>query len=365
MSTDDLSGVQLTIREIPPEMLMSIKQEEVQKDASFSGEPVCEKNIHWMFHLAGFSLFRSKRWYIKWTFPILFCLCIIGANFCPLWYPYYYVNQAEVWTIDMILISIVYMRMLYLNTKWESVSCFEHIGISKVSNSVTFIFYILFQLYWFYFAIIMFMKHSAPNPLTQLGNAYMSTAWYFFFTTAGALYYFICTKLLQRAIAIKLWLSTLTKDSITLDEFYVQYNTHFKSAMRLSKNWNSIIFLGFLLLTVHVPIDLLSIIVDGNMYDIPGAIIKGLALAWYLYCICLVNDYDGLVVSHLYKQRMFRLEDMQMIEQYTNRRRIGLNFYGIQINTKFIMKVILLVLNVILPAAYGLIRKFIMKSSDS
>jgi hypothetical protein len=101
------------------------------------------------------------------------------------------------------------------------------------------------------------------------------------------------------------------------------------------------------------------------MKDIPGAIIKGLALGWYLYCICNLNDYDGRVVSHLYKQRMFALEDMQMIEQYTARRKLGLDFYGIQINTSFIMKVLLLLLNVIVPAVYSLVKKFIMKSSDS
>jgi hypothetical protein len=360
------NGIQLTVRRNRHEFLTSINTDTVHKDSSFSGDhPACEKNLTWMLAATGITLFRSKKWYIKYTFPTLFSLWIAVACFCPLWYPTYYINQAEIWTIDMIIIFCVYLTMLYLQTFWESVNLFEHIGISVFSNRISFVFYILFQVYWLYFAIIQFNLHSTPIVYIQVGNVVMSAAWYFFFTTAGALYYFVCTKLLQRAQAIKLWLSTLKQNSITIDEFYIQYNKHCKSAMNLSNNWNFIIFLGFLLLTIHIPIDLISIIVDGNMKDIPGAIIKGLALGWYLYCICILNDFDGRVVSHLYKQRMFGLEDMQMIEQYASRRKLGLDFYGIQINTSFIMKIILLLLNVIVPAAYSLIKKFILKSSES
>jgi hypothetical protein len=360
------TSIEITVRRIRHECLQSINPDAVQKDSSFNGiQPACEKNFKWMLAVTGISLFRHTKWYIKFTFPILFSLWIAFACFCPLWYPTYYINQAEVWTIDMIIIFCVYNTMLYLQTMWSSINLFEHIGISSFSNRISLFFYILFQIYWLYFAIIQFSLHSTPTFIIQLGNVVMSTAWYFFFTTSGALYYFVCTKLLQRAQSIKLWLSTLNQNSISIDEFYIQYNKQCKSAINLSKNWNFIIFLGFLLLTIHVPIDLISIIVDGNMKDIPGAIIKGLALGWYLYCICNLNDYDGRVVSHLYKQRMFALEDMQMIEQYTARRKLGLDFYGIQINTSFIMKVLLLLLNVIVPAVYSLVKKFIMKSSDS
>lgn len=341
-------------------LFMSIDKSVVQKDASISGPlPICEKNIHWMLHITGLSLFTHSKWYIKYI-PFIFSSWILVACFCPLWYPTYYLNQAEVWTTDMILIFFVYNRFFYLKKYWSSVYFSENIGISRSSNIITMMFYILFQLYWLYFAIIMFNRHSSLTFTIQFGNCIMSGAWFFFFSTAGALYYFICSKLLQRSMAIKLWLTTL-KGSVDLVKFYDEYDFHFKIAMNFSRNWNSIIFLGFLLLTIHVPIDLISIIVDGNLYDIPGALIKALALSWYLYCICLLNDYDGLVVSHLYKQRLYSLEEMQMIEQYTSRRRLGLNFYGIQINTSFIMKILLLLLNVIVPAAYSFIKKFVFK----
>lgn len=254
--------------------------------------------------------------------------------------------------------------MMFLHKKWYHVHCYENIGIPKISHSISFLFYILFQVYWLYSAILQFYKHRTPSVLIQLGNIYMSTAWYFFFTTAGALYYFICSKLLQRAQAIRLWLTTLDSNYKYACRFYIEYNKHCKASMNLSKNWNLIIFMGFLLLTFHVPVDLLSIIVDGNLFEIPGAIIKGLALAWYLYCICNLNDFDERVVSHLYKQRIFGLEDMQMIEQYTARRRVGLDFYGIQINTAFVMKVLLLLLNLIIPASYSLIKKFVLKDKN-
>ena len=324
--------------------------------------PVPERNLHWMLFLAGIrSNCCSKKW-IRWIFPVLINLCLAGACFVLLWYPAYYVNQAIVWTADMVLIWIVHSYLLFLQSKWDVSSCFELNEIGGLANGISLTFYTLFMAYWLYFAFIMFSIHKEQNVYIQIGNVYMSVAWFFFFSNAAALYYFICTKLLQRASSAKEWIMSLGRRRPSLEEFYVDYNYHCKKIRRFGVHWNFIVFLGFLLLTLHVPIDLISILYDKNYYDIPGAVVKGFALAWYLYCICSLDDLEGRVVSTLYKERLFGLEDLQMIEKYVEFRGIGLNFYGIRINTGFIMKVVILVSNFIIPTVYALLEGIVLKT---
>lgn len=323
--------------------------------------PTPEKNLHWMLWLTGISCFRSRNFCVKWCFPILINIWIGGACFVILWYPSYYINQAVVWTTDMVLIWIVHSYLLFLTSKWDVSSCFELNEISKLTNRITLLFYWFFMGYWLYFAFIMFSIHNEKDILIQLGNTYMSTAWFFFFSNAAALYYFVCTKLLQRANSAKLWITTLGKKNPSLDQFYIDYNFHCKKIRRFGIHWNFIVFLGFLLLTLHVPIDLISIIYEKNYYDIPGAIVKGFALAWYLFCICSLDDLESRVVSTLYKERLYSLEDLQMIEKYIEFRGLGLDFYGLRINTAYIMKIVIFISNFIIPTAYAFLQGFILK----
>lgn len=362
-------GLQIRVADISGSLTISARQSQPSTDYKAKPEalmPICEKNLRWMLAGTALSCFRSRYPGIRWTIPLLSNLCIAGSCFVIVWYPSYYINQAIVWTVDTVLIWIVHSYILFLQSRWDVSSCFDILEIPRWVNRITLIFYWAFIVYWAYFAGIMFSIHSSVDGskegtwyiLQQLGNVYMSTAWWFFFSTAGALYYFICAKLFQRSMEIQSWLLQLKQSHPPLEEFYRMYNYHCKKIRRFGAHWNFIIFLGFILLTLHVPIDLLSIIVDKNYYDIPGAVIKGLALAWYLFCICHLNDLEGRVVSTLYKERVYSLEDIQMIEKYIEYRGIGLDFYGIRINTGFIMKVVLLVLNFIVPTAYAVLSKW-------
>jgi hypothetical protein len=327
-------------------------------DISTAIVPACERSLTWMFWATGLPLARGRLLVI----PILLNAWLIGASLSMAWYPNYYLNQSEVWTADIALIWIVYSKMIWLQSRWAAVSCYESVEIPRWANRITKAFYWLFMVYWAYFAVIMFATHNESDALIQFKNTYMSIAWYLFFSVAALLYYFICVKLLQRGIAIHQWLESMKATMPTIDDFYATYNDHCKSTGRFSKNWNLIVFVGFLLLSFHVPIDLLSIFIDQNYYDIPGAIIKIAALSWYLYCICQLNDYNQRVISFLYKHRAYPLAEMQMIEQYVQRRHIGLDFYGIQINTATIMKGLLLILNLVVPALYGVIKKVVLRA---
>lgn len=317
--------------------------------------PSCEIHVKRMFYLPCLGFFRSKRWWIKWTFPLAANLILLGACFSPLWFPNYYLNQTEVWVTDLAIVWVVHTFILYLQQRWQISNCFEVAELPRWQNGITMFFYIAFMLYFFYYTGIQFYNHFEPDAGKVIMILYMATAWYIYFTTAASLYYFICCKLLQRALSVKEWL--LTAGSLELNTFYTQYNEHCKAVRRFAVHWNFVIFLGFLLLTFHIPIDLLSVLVDKNYQDVPGAVVKGLALAWYLYCICSLNNLEGQVVSHLYKARRFSLDDLKVLERYIVYRGLGLDFYGIKINTGAIMKVVILLANLAVPTLYALLKK--------
>lgn len=217
------------------------------------------------------------------------------------------------------------------------------------------IFYVLYLIYWLYFAIIQFSTHSQNNVLIQVGNTLMSTAWFFFFTTAAVLYYFICVKLSQRADNIRMWLKTIKNKKPDLDTFYLEYNFHYKRIRIFGSYWNLLIFVGFLLLTIHIPIDLISILVNKYYYDTFGLVVKLSSLLWYLWRICELNEYESYIVSFLYKHRIYSTEQIEELEKYFNYRPLGLDFYGIKINKAFIIKIVLLVLNLVVPTLYALL----------
>ena len=317
--------------------------------------PDCERNVKRMFYLPCLGFFRSKRKWVKWTFPLIANLVLLGACFSPLWYPNYYLNQTEVWTTDLVIVWIVHSFLLYLQQRWEISNCFEIVNIPKWQDRISMTFYIFFMVYWAYYTGIQFYNHYEPDAGKIIMTLYMGLAWYIYFTTAASLYYFICCKLLQRAFCVKEWLGTVGNQ--TIDTFYIQYNEHCKAVRRFALHWNFVIFLGFLLLTFHIPIDLVSVIVDKNYQDVPGGIIKTLALSWYLYCICLLNNLEGQVISHVYKARVYTLDDMKVLERYVSYRGLGLDFYGIKINTGWVMKVVILLVNLAVPTLYAVLKK--------
>jgi hypothetical protein len=314
--------------------------------------PTCEKHITNMFKVTLIPLINTK--YYKYI-PSIVLLLLAGAVFSPIYYPNYYSYQPELYSIDLGIIIIVYSYLLYLYLNWDKNSCFEHTPVNKLNEFTSMGFYILFMIYWLYDAIIQFINHADNNILIQIGNIFMSSAWFIYFSTSSLLYYFICIKLAQRKQSINNWLKNLKKNRPPLLEFYNEYKTHHKAIKVFRKNWNFIILLGFIILTYHIPIDLFSIIFIHKYTDITGIIVKTAGLCWYTYQICTLNDIDDKLISYLYKHNLYNTEEMNSIEKYTKYHELGLNFYGIKINGSFIIKTGLLFINLIIPTIYALV----------
>jgi hypothetical protein len=346
-------------KELNNNEIVTIKLETEKKQESY---PRCELIINKMFWLTLLPVIKMKsKNPVRYIIPVLVNVILGSASFCMLYYPSYYPTQGEVWTTDMIIAWFTYNYMIYLFTKWDQAQCAEAINVSSAVNRISLLFYWLYIIYWFYFAVIQFSTHNEPSILIQLGNTLMSTAWFFFFTIMSVLYYFICIKLSQRSNKINEWLKGLKEIKPGINEFYSQYNTHYRSVKHLAKYWNVLIFVGSLLLTFHVPIDLISIIYKQYYYDIYGLIIKLASLLWYLWRICELNENEQYIVSYLYKHRIFSIDDIEGIEKYVVYRPLGLNFYGIKINKAFIIKICLITINLIIPTLYALISNKILK----
>jgi hypothetical protein len=318
-------------------------------------QPPCEARIDRMFTFTGIPLIHAATPALRWAW-VAFTNAVLGAAiFCPLYYPAYYPNQALIWSVDLFLGLIIYNFLFYIQANWAKTNCLEHVEVSGHVHPVSATFYVLYIIYWFYFAVIQFVNHSTASAAIQLGNILMSTAWYLFFSTIACLYYYICIKMSQRAEDIHQWLKGLKEDSPALEQFFAEHNIHHKKVKAFSRHWSFIIFLGFLLLSFHVPIDLLSIVYAKNYYDTFGLVLKLFSLGWYTARICALNDYDARVVSYLLKHRIFSTDEMAQVEAYVVHRPIGLVFYGIRINRGTVIKFVLLVLNLIVPTVYALL----------
>jgi len=198
----------------------------------------------------------------------------------------------------------------------------------------------------------------------------MSFAWYLFFSTISLLYYYICNQLLQRSEQIRNWLKDLKKkyknQNLELihddNDFYKEYNTNYSIIKNFAKYWNFLIFIGFILLIAHIPIDLIAIIYNNQLFDIPGIIIKTSALGWYLYCICQLNDYEDKIIPYLYKHRIYNDDQIEYISKYIKYRPLGLNFYGIKISGTYISRYLIIIINLLVPTLYALFSKNIIKN---
>jgi hypothetical protein len=220
------------------------------------------------------------------------------------------------------------------------------------------------MIYWLYEAIIQFIENSEQVALNQFGNIFMSSAWYLYFSISSLLYYFICIKLAQRTQSINIWLKSLKHNRPALEEFYKTYKIQHRFIKVFSQHWNFIIFIGFINLTYHIPIDLVNIIYNNRYTDVVGVSIKSFALGWYLYLICMLNDMDTKVISYLYKHQLYTIEEMASIEKYAIYNVLGLDFYGIKINGTLIIKGGLITINLIIPTLYALVsNKFIKHST--
>jgi hypothetical protein len=337
------------------ENVIEIKPPQPKPNEIQDQTPHCERLLDKMFWITLLPCVNSKYIILRWGVPLIINIILAAGSLCIVYYPTYYATQSEVWTTDIIIVWFTYNYMIYLYKRWNNAKCSEAIDVSKITNGVSFAFYILYLLYWLYFAVIQFNTHNESDILIQLGNTLMSTAWFIFFSTISVLYYFICVKLTQRSNKIHQWFKEIKQKRPSIEDFYLQYNMHYRTIKELGKYWNIIIFVGSLLLTFHIPIDLISIIYKHYYYDIFGLIVKVISLLWYLWCICDLNDNELYLVSILCKHRIYHMTDIEAIEKYIQYRPLGLNFYGIKINKPFIIKVGLLTFNLIIPTFYALL----------
>lgn len=314
--------------------------------------PPCEKHIETMFSITLIPLIKTQ--FYK-PLPAIALAIVSGAVFSPLYYPNYYSFQKELYSIDLATICIVYSYLSYIYLDWEKSSCFEKVRVGRLNRYISLGFYILFMVYWLYDAVIQFNIHNEKNVLIQVGNVYMSIAWYFYFSTSSLLYYFICIKLAQRAQSINDWLKSLKQSRPQIADFYASYKIHHKAIKVFGRNWNFIIVMGFIILTYHIPIDLLNVLLNRHYTDIAGIVVKALGLGWYTYNICRLNDVESKVVPYLYKHSLYTTEEMAAIEKYALYHELGLNFYGIKISGPLIVKVSLLLINLIIPTIYALV----------
>jgi hypothetical protein len=342
-------------------------------DSSINNEPNIEEStnkkpdiyLKYLIRTTFISCLRSKNKYINYLTFILLNLALIGSIFSMYWYPTYYLSQPIIWTLDLVIIFITFNYLCYLFQKDFEKDLIDNYAITSWKNNINLFFYSAFMIYYFYFGCIQFYIHSEPNILIQLGNLYMSFAWYLFFSTISLLYYFICYRLLQRSEQMRDWLKRLKKkyrnQSLELEhedcDFYNEYNLNYSIIKNFAKYWNFLIFIGFLLLIAHIPIDLISIIYEKIYYDIPGFIIKTGAFCWYLYCICQLNDYEDKIIPYLYKHRIYNDNQIEYISKYIKYRPLGLNFYGIKISGSYITKYLIIGINLLIPTLYALFSK--------
>jgi hypothetical protein len=310
----------------------------------------------------------SKNKYINYSTYVILNIILLGSLFSIFWYPNYYLNQPIVWTLDLVILFVIYNYLYYLLYSDYKKEKIDNYQIIPWKRNINLFFYCAFMMYYFYFLVIQFYTHSELNVFIQLGNIYMSFSWYLYFSTISLLYYFICNRLLQRSEQIRDWLKNLKKkyknQNITLihddNDFYKEYNLNYSIIKNFAKYWNFLIFIGFILLIAHIPIDLISIIYDKQLLDIPGLIIKTSALGWYLYCICQLNDYEDKIIPYLYKHRIYNDDQIEYISKYIKYRPLGLNFYGIKISGTYIVKYLIIIINLLVPTIYAIFSKNII-----
>jgi hypothetical protein len=317
-----------------------------------------QKYIEYMFNSSLLIKCSSKK--IK-IFLLIFlnCIIIIGG-LSPVWYPNYYHEQSDIWTAHIILLWPSYNYLFYLRNKWKDVSLLENIKIPSYTNYVSLFFYFIFMSYWAYFACIMLYENRNNGILFQIGNVFMALVWYLFFSTSSTLYYYTSILLLQRATVIKKQIKSLKVSDNLKKDFYVIYDTEYKKNRKLANIWNRYIFVVILVLFFNIPIDLIAIYFKGILYGIPGVVIKLFGFIWYIICVCKLNHMEKYSISYLHKHH-YLTNEIDEITKYTTVRPLCLNFYGIRITFEIVMKMLLILINLIIPTIYGLISNKIFK----
>ncbi len=352
----------------------------INRSFIFRHSSFCEERINWMFRLTLIPLINNSNIFIRLGLFTLVNILYATSLFCYIFYQEYYINQPEIWTFDLILSFIIYNILYYYydksnlflfdvnlgipipNHMIEEEPYYEPIKIINWKNYVTLFFYILYMGYWLYFAIYMLFVHSEPNILIQFGNLLMFFSWYLFFSTMSVLYYYICVKLIKRNEEIISFLKFLkeNKGQMCIQDFTEKYFCEYKKTKIFAKKWNIMLYLGFILLTFHIPVDLFSIVISKKMYDVPGFIIKLASLIWYIYCVCSVNNLDNKIILYLYKHQIFTKEEIESITKYVEARPLSIDLYGFKLNGWVFVQLFLFMINFAFPIIYGLFANNIL-----
>jgi hypothetical protein len=314
-----------------------------------------DNDVYFMYKTCFLTQINSKNKCIKYGTPIVTNSIFLATASCIFYYPEYYVNHPIPWTIHLYLIFFCYNYLYYLMRKWDVHKIEQKYNILHSHRIISLLCYSIFIAYYFYYSVIVFYIHREKSVNYQIINVVMMSGWYLFFNICASSYYFITTKLQQNAIVLYEWLKYLKNTKPDLDNFYDQYNTHYKNIRFFSKYWNKVILIGFLMLTFNLPLDYISVFYNHFYYSLPGAFIKSILLFWYIYCICCYNFYDAYIISYLYKHRIYEPDTIDKIQKYMIHRPITLDFYGFIINGKLLTKIIIIVLNLLIPTIYGIV----------
>jgi len=338
----------------------------------------CENYVNKMFNFTLIPYFYKLEPKYKYSIILLIDGLYLTALLCNAYYPSYYINQPEIWTFDLCLSFIIYNILIYLRSttnlfmfdskttinisthNFKEEEFYEEIKVDNYKHYISLSFYFLYMAYWLYFAIFMLYVHTDKSIGFQFGNVLMSSAWYLFFAIMANLYYYICIKLSARYENLREFLKEIKNSKPTIDFFTEKYFIQYKKTRLFAKKWNFIIYLGFVLLSFHIPVDLISILMSKKYYDIPGFIIKTISLLWYTYCICNLNNLDNKVVKYLNKHQLYHKDDIEELNNYIIARPLGIDFYGFKLNGNFIIQLIIIIINFILPIIYGLVANNII-----
>lgn len=319
-----------------------------------------DKDMMNMLHYSLSSSIISNFKYIRYSIPLLSNIIIFMSALVSYMHPEYLNNDSFSWSIYFSVMLICYNYLFYLVTHWNIQKHYEERNIQSSKRKISFSFYYLFTVFFIYYSVYYYYYNYNKNNYKFM-NYVFHLGMYLFFTTCGACYYFVTTKLIQKGNLIHKWLHELKLRKPPLNDFYDQYNKHYKKIKFFAKYWNILIFLGFIMLTFNFPLDLISIFYYKEYYNIGSIIFKSILLGWYTYCICYYNFYQRYIPSYLYKHRIFNQYAIKGIEKYMTYRPVALNFYGFTINGHLIMKSLVLIFNFVLPTLYGLISNRILQ----
>jgi hypothetical protein len=353
LASDDESAID----DIVDVVVVLDEEQAVARDTSKSLIAAVERDAIRMFALAGLHTYRHP--VLKYGVPALINVILITCALSPAWFPDYYMQQTAIWTAHLVIIIPCYNYIRIQRDKWFLVAFGDHNAIRGMYRGLTMTFYGLFMAYCgYYMGYMLYFNRYKPWPF-QIGSVLMSIGWYFFFSISSATYYFTATSFLQKAHYIKQAIKTLKFAKDLRRDFYRVYDIQYRSLRRFNNTWNRIIFIVIVVLTANIPIDLIAIIYKHAYYDAPGVFVKFVGLLWYLITICKLNYMEIYTMNYLHKHHYLQ-ESIGEIENYIRVRPIGLNFFGIKITFEYLVKLLLLSVNLLLPTLYGLIENNIL-----